>query len=214
MSQTRATIRTLVRTDLDDNNVASMQFQDEDINQAIQDAYNEIVAKTQCIVKKVTLNWADCPIGNYFDFLNDFGVTDFMATVGIFNNLTNMWLRDDISYRDLSRIRVDWELWRGNPQFWVPHSLQYSLIVPINQAPSGTFDLWYWASAPVLSSDSTALLIAPDLSLPELYTMTDLLESIEEFSKAQTWKQEFLEELLEYKRRCHDLAQFNFLPRV
>jgi len=213
---TRYSVRTNARVDLNDIDTTNQQFTDPDINQAIQDAYNEIVARTQCILKKVTLNWADCPTGNYFDFLFDLGVADFMATVAIYNNNSKLWLRDDVSYRDLTRIRADWEIWRGQPNFWVPHSLRRTLIVPILESPTGTFDLWYWAFAPVLGDfdDQTPLLLPTDLNLPELYTVYDLLESVQEFGKAQNWNKEYLEELETYKTRVHNPARYNFLLRL
>lgn len=187
-----------------------------DINASIQDAYNEVAAKTTNIVKTATgLNWSTATKGVYFDFVTDFGITDFMSVISIFDYNSNQYLNDVLSYRDLNRVRPDWELWRGNPQYWVPHSLKYTIICPVLSSPTGTFDLTYYASAPTLSNDSSIPLIATDMqAMLEEYATADLLESMEEFRKAVIWWNEYYEDLSLYKQRCHNLAKLNFLPRV
>ena len=206
---TRAQIRQIIRTNLEDNGIVF--YTDQEINDSIQDCYNEICAKTRCLIKKTTLNWQTEL--NYYDFLAQ-GVSDYMGTVSIFNNASNLWLRDDVNIRDLHRIRRDWELWRGQPQFWTPHSLQFTVVCPCLQLGIGTFDLWYYAIAPTLNSDTDVPVIASDMhSLFEQYCTGDLLETAEEASKAQRWKNQYTENLIDYKARCHNLAKAQLLLR-
>jgi hypothetical protein len=122
-----------------------------DINDSIQDAYNEIVSKTQCLVKTVVLPWQDDLV--YYDFEHN-GVPDYMGTIAIFNIATNQWLRDDVSLRDFDRLRRDWEIWNGMPQFWASHARQYIAVAPHLLIGTGqSFKLFYWANAPILISD-------------------------------------------------------------
>lgn len=210
---TRTQIRANVRQNLAD--VGITFYSESEINDSLQDAYNEIVAKTLCHIKQSTaLNWS-AVVGNYIDFETDFAITDYLGTYAIFNNLTNWWLRDDISIRDLDRIRRDWEQWRGQPQFWVPHSLKYIIVAPINLPGTGTFTPWYYAKAPTMTIDSDVPVIAADQhTLLEYYATADLLESAEERVKAQAWWNQYEPQKEEYKTRCHNLAKHDLLLRV
>lgn len=206
---TRKEIRDLVRINLADAGIT--YYSDAEINASIQDAYNEICAKSQCLVKSSTRNWA---AANYYDFLTD-GVTDYLGCIAIFNNVTNQWLRDDLSLRDFDRLRKDWELWTGQPQYWAPHSIKYTAIAPKLATAAGTFILWYWATAPTLSGDSDTPSIATDVhDLFEQYCTGDLLETAEEAVKASVFWSQYDAGILEYKERCHNLAKAELLLRI
>ena len=132
-------------------------------------------------------------------------MSDFLGVIGIFNNNTNQWLRDEVSYRDLDRIRQDWEIWRAEPWMWVPHSPRYTIVCPCQTNASGSFVLWYYAVAPTLSDDTTLLILPSDMQrLNEYYSSGDLLESAEEITKAMIWNQRFDPLLMKYKERCHN----------
>lgn len=209
---TRAQIREAVRNNLVDNGIT--YYKDDNINDVLQDAYNEIAAFSQCIIKHVTLDWQANV--NYLDFVGEFAVSDYMGVIAIFNNSTNQWLVDNISIRDLDRIRRDWELWVGAPQFWCPFSQKYTVIAPKYPAVDGQqFTLWYYAVAPELTDDDSTPLVAPDMQdLFEFYATGDLLESAEEVTKAQPWMAKYDSRLLEYKDRCHNLARHDLLLRI
>ncbi len=222
----RAQIRTIIRENLSDDGV-STNFQDEDINQSINDAYNDIVSKSKCIVKSVTLNWL--PNVNYYDFLSgnnnaNTAVLDFLGVIGIFNNVNNLWLRDDVPLRDFDSLRYNWELWNGVPQFRCYHSMKYDCIVPkLNVSNGGTFILWYWGKivngfgAPNDASfDVTEPLIAPDMQsfLFEKFVMADLYESIENVGAASQWWPQYFFKLNEYKSRCKKNCASDILERV
>jgi len=216
---TRSQLREIVKRNL--NDAGAITFQDEEINQSLQDAYNDIASKTQCIVKSVTLNWLSQV--NYYDFLNGNGdptraVSDFLGTISIFNNNSNLWLRDDMHQRDFDKVRVDWELWSGQPQFWAPKCLQYSIVVPRLYAATGTFDLWYWAKAPIWTDEDdlvTEPLVASDMQdLFEYFSTADLLSSVEEPLKAMAWWKKYFETRQSYKERCRNNAMADLLPRI
>lgn len=114
MGKTRGDIKAEVQ-----NNLIELNFNfysDLDLNNSIQDAYDDIVILTQCIQKKVTLHWVSNL--NYYNFTNI--LPDYLGTIAIFNNVTNQWLRDDLNLKDFDRIRRDWETWIGPPMFWAP----------------------------------------------------------------------------------------------
>lgn len=208
---TRAQIRALVRSNLSD---AGITFYDDDaINQSLQDGYNEVAAKCRCIQKSATVNQvAKSP---YYDFIT-LGTADYLGTIAIFNLITKFWLRDDVSLRDFDRIRRDWEMWSGQPQFWAPHSLQYVAVSPNLAATAGEqFTLWYWATAPTFTTDSDVPLIATDMqNLLEYYATADLLEDASEITKASIYWADFEEDKLQYKERCVNLAKADLLLRV
>ncbi|MGH7239766.1 MAG: hypothetical protein ACREHG_06825 [Candidatus Saccharimonadales bacterium] len=207
---TRKAIRSDIRDNLNDAGIT--YYSDSDINDAIQDAYNEIVSRTFCFVKSLDVDW-DSKI--YWDFINDADATDYMGTVAIFNTNTNLWLRDDLSLRDFDRIRKNWETWIGAPQFWAPHSLKYVAIAPYYTSPSGTFKLVYWALPPTLAGDSDSPLIATDMqSLFEYYCTADLLETAQEITKATIYWAKYEKDIPKYKARCINMAKTDLLLRV
>lgn len=206
----RGQIRTRVESNLSD---AGVFFSANAINDSLQDAYNEVSTRTRCIIKSVSVNQvANSP---YYDFIT-LGVTDYLATIGLFNINTQFWLRDDLSLRDFDRLRRNWELWTGSPQFWAPHSLKYIAVAP-NEAAITTqmFTLWYWAVAPTFTADSDTPLIATDKqNLLENYACADLLGDAKEFTKASSYLSQYEEDIQEYKKRCVNLAKADLLLRV
>lgn len=207
---TRKQIRDSVRTNLADVGISF--YSDVEINASIQDAYNEICAKTQCLVKSSTRSWVSNR--NYYDFVTD-GVTDYLGCIAIFNNNTNQWLRDDLSLRDFDRLRRDWEIWIGEPQFWASHSLKRIAIAPKPASATGTFILWYWANAPTLATDDDVPLIAADMhGLFEDYCTGDLLDTAEEIVKGKPFRDDYDKNVVIYKERCHNLAKAELLLRI
>lgn len=206
----RATIRSNIRANLADN--STLTFSDLDINTSIQEAYNLVAAQCYNIIKSITLDWLDGKI--YYDF-ESLGVTDYLGTIGIFNLNTNFWLRDDLSLRDYDRLRRDWEMWVGQPMFWTPHSRQYIAVAPKLAAATGQYTLWYWAKAPIMSSDADVPLIASDMqTLLEHFGTADLLDSIEETTKAGTFWTKYYNNQPSYAERCLKLAKADLLLRI
>ena len=235
MAKTRGQVKAEVQ-----NNLIELNFNfysDEDLNNSVQDAYDDITILTQCIQKKITLPW----ISNlsYYNFTNQ--LPDYLGTIAIFNNVTNQWLRDDLSLKDFDRIRRDWENWIGTPLFWAPSDPDRIAIAAkyfganilygafdfasfnnqaffINnsvQFSLGTFNLFYWALAPMLISDSDTFLIASDKTTAlTRYCTADLLEQAQEFNKAQTFWQPYQEDIESYADRVKRNCKSDLLLRV
>jgi hypothetical protein len=210
---TRAQLKAVLKTNLAEASVTDGYFDANEINEAIQDAYSYIVAMSLCYVKRQNgLSWQNyLP---YYDFVT-LGVTDYIATCGIFNNVNNQWLRDDIPMRGFDVMRTDWEMWVGCPQYWGPHSLKYVAIAPRWETASGTYDLVYYAKAPTLTSDSDTFVIAEDKQdLLEFRCTAQLLETANEESKAGIWNGQFDEEMESYIERTRSLAKSDLMNRL
>lgn len=207
MSKTRGQLKADVQDNLTELNLN--YFSDDDLNQSFQDAYDDIVILTQCIQKQSTQNWVSNL--SYYNF-QSLGITDYLGTIAIFNNVTNLWLRDDLSLKDFDRIRRDWETWIGTPQFWAPSdplniavAAKYlasvstvsafwsgtfgpAFFIDTTYGTLGTFVLYYWALAPTFVSDNDIPLVASDMQvLFTNYVTADLLEQAQEFTKAQDY---------------------------
>lgn len=212
---TRGDIKTNIRTNLADAGVTF--YSEDDLNDSIQDAYDDIACLSQCILKKVTLNWSVVANLVYIDHKIDQSITDYMGVVAIFNNNTNFWLRDDCSLKDLDRVRRDWENWTGQPQFWCPSDPQRVVVAPhfLTGTTTGTYDLYYWGLAPTLSSDSDTFLIAADMQqLLEFYVTGDLLEQAQEYKKALGWLTKYYPVIQDYKERVERINKADLLLRV
>ena len=237
-------------------------YSDNDMNDSIQDAYDDIAILTQCIQKQITVKWIAQL--SYYDFMEDtrLGISDYLGTIAVFNNVTNQWLRDDLSLKDFDRIRRDWENWIGTPLFWAPSdpkriaiAAKYTGPAPIPQPPIipppitvkgsftssafspafwidqiyqpppipqppiipdiGSFILYYWALAPLLTSDNDTFLIANDkTSMLTFYATADLLEQAQEYGKAQGFWQLYLENLDDYSDRVKRNCKSDLLLRL
>src|SRR5437870_9220121 len=181
------TIKANISINLNDANL--INFVQQDIDDATQDAYDEVVSLSQCIVKKTTLNFQSNL--NYYNFQDNSNysslyVSDFMACTAIFSNLTKLWLLDDKVLKDFDRDRPDWENWIGSPAWWAPcNDFKRVALVPKLQIGTNNFDLYYWAQAPTIVNANSPL-VPPDFeNLIETYATAVLLESYEEFTKAQ-----------------------------
>jgi len=237
MGKTRGQVKSDIQNNLIELNYNF--YSDNDLNNSVQDAYDDIAILTQCIQKNVTLNW----ISNlsYYDFKDNMGVSDYLGTIAIFNQVTNLWLRDDLSLKDFDRIRRDWEKWIGTPLFWAPSDFKNIGICPKYSAnnitygafaasafdsnsywvdnsattPLGSFILYYWALAPVLTSDSDNFLIASDkVSAITKYATADLLEQAQEFNKAQTFWGPYQADVEDYSDRVKRNNKADLLLRL
>lgn len=199
-------IKTNIRSNLNDAGVTF--FTAQDLIDSTQDAYDSCVALSWCLVKTVTLNWQNDL--SYYDFVS-LGVSDYLATVAIFDNVSNRWLCDDENTKTLDLLRNDWELWHGQPQGWLPINFQYIAIYPKQAIATGTFVLYYVALPPIIVDGDVPLIANDKQVLIELDATADLLEQAEEFTKASTYWQEYFMNFEEYIERTRNLAKADLL---
>lgn len=202
-------IKDNVRSNLDDSGVTF--YSEEDIAESVQDAYDDVAFQTQCIVKRVSL---DFPLKPYINFREH--VVDFMSTIAIYNGNTNRWLLDCFTLREFDKMRDDWELWTGTPNYRASASFELEVILPYySSAPTEQMTLVYAASAPTITSNDDEILIAVDFKdLLEQYAMADLLEQAEEFSKALEFWNLYIQGVEDYKDRVKRLARRDLIQRA
>lgn len=207
---TREDIKTVCSKNLAD--LGATYWTPTDLDDSIQDCYDDIIGMSGAKVKKATITWV-AELAYYI--FPGHGVTDYLGTLAVFNNNNNRFLCDKTSLRQLEHAREDWEIWRGTPFMWTPAATDRIAIAPNYSTAVGTFDLYYLASAEELTSDSDPIDVANDvMGLFQDYTTADMLEQAEEYIKAQKYWKSYYETLVEYKERCSRLAASDILMRV
>ncbi len=192
-------------------NDAGIFFEPNDLAVSMQDAYDDICSKSQCILKSVTLNWQDEL--SYYDFVA-LGVPDFIGTVAIYDNNTNRFLFDDLNLKQFEAVDCDWELRHGTPQNWAALNFKFTAIMPKPATASGTFILYYWAAAPIIVDSASPLIALDAQTLLELYVTADLFEQAEEYTKAGNYWEEYFEGLEEYTQRVKRLVKSDLLTKI
>lgn len=230
---TRGEIKNNIRTNLADNGVVN--YSEDTLNDSLQDAYDDIAVLTQYNVKEATINWQNNLSYYNFPLL---GVVDYLMPIAIFNNVTNRYLRDDLSLRDFDRIRRDWENWTGTPMFWAPSdpysvgiaakyvgavtsgafepfSFSSAFYIGTGFASLGSFQLIYSATAPQFVDDTSVPQIATDVqNLFEFYSTADMLEQFEEFTKADEYWGKYWDSIEDYASRVKRNNKADLLLRV
>lgn len=161
----------------------STYYQSIDLNDSIQDGYDEVCAFSGCILKAVSIPFVNGL--SYYDMYAQ-GITDYIGVVAIFNTAINRWMWPT-STRKLSDVRIDWETAAGTPWYFVPINHRFIAIYkkPITDG-YGNMYVFYRAAAPILApGDPIAIPDDYALCLQD-YSITDLWEQNQEWTKAAT----------------------------
>ena len=202
---TRDEIATNVRENLEDAGITF--YSATDISDSIQDGYDDVAVITGCIQKSVTLNFTANL--SYYDFKTL--IADYYAPVALYNNVTKRWMDPD-GKRIFRKVRRDYELWSGEPGFWAVIDARKVGIFPRKTATSGTFTVFYRATANTLSGSDTPLIHADVVDLLENYATGDLLDQAQEYIKADKYLGNYFTDVLKYKTRIGSLAKTDYLP--
>jgi hypothetical protein len=203
-------LKSVIRENL--NDVGEINFSDTELNDSVQDGYDDVLCLTQCLVKKVTLSW----VANlsYYDLADLVTDSDYLACVAIYDNVAGRWLSDNKTTRDFDKEGDDWELDTGTPENWAATSPTKIAVRPRPTTAIGTFDLYYWATAPSVDDSATPLIATDCQALIPKYSTADLLEQYEEFTKASFFWKDYLEFLEVYKTRVKNLVKTDLLIRI
>jgi hypothetical protein len=174
-----------------------------DLNDSIQDGLDEVVAFSGCVYNSATVPFqANLTYYNMRQLL-----PDYLGVIAIFNNVIKRWLLPT-SLRKLNQDRIDWECVGGTPYYFsaVNHRFVAIYRKPLVSAYGNMF-IYYRATAPLLN-DQTLIPIPDDhLTTLENYSIADLLEQQQEWSKAgerlETYMKD-LEQLRVYMRNKRD----------
>jgi len=139
MPLTRDNIASRVRFNLDDSGITF--FSADDINESIQDGYDEVVA----VARTITGNY-EIPLEDETSYYNFRGIIpDYIHVAGIFNNNTNRWL-DYYAHVLLRELRTDWELAKGESEGFTVWDGRWISVFPRLATGLGTFTVLYKAS--------------------------------------------------------------------
>lgn len=204
---TRDDLAALVRGNLDDLGVTFWTA--TDINDAIQDGYDDVAVVSGCIQKSATVNFEDNL--SYYNFA--VLISDYFAPVAIYNNNTKRWFGTE-NRKSMATLRRDWELIVGNPELFFPIDSRRCFLGPRMVTGSGNMTVFYRAQAPTLSGSTVPLVHADETKLLVDYATADMLDQQEEFIKAERFWTDYFVGLKKYKSRIGKLAQTDYLPTL
>lgn len=177
-------------------------FSASDVNNSIQDGYDDVCCYCGQIEKNVTIAFQSKLV--YYDAIAL--IPDFLAVVAIYNYNTKKWLVDT-SHRELDLVRWDWEIWHGDAIWFAPHDFRNILLCPTLSTATGNMEIFYKASANTLSGSTVPMIRGDATKLLEYYSTGDLLESVKEYEKADFWQQQYIQERESYKSSNKNMSQ-------
>ena len=202
-------IKDIVSIDLGDPN--KTHYSDDEINKAVQNAYNDIVAYTKCIYKTRELAWR--ANRSYYRFSSL--VSDYLSCFAIFDKASNRFLYDDTSIKGFNEFSPRWEVMIGTPEYWATNGPDLIAIYPKKSIAAGNFVLHYSAKAPEIANGDTPKITASFRKLLHYYATAELLEDGKEFNKAlDFWERYYDGEygLPAFKTLVQNLAQPAYTP--
>ncbi len=191
---TRDELASLIITNLNDSGVFNTL---DEVNDAIQDGYEDLVLthglRPKATAISITANMS------FYDMVTL--IPDFVALRAIFYSTNKRWLISrPLKY--FQSIREDWELTTGNPtDFWVANYRRVAIFPHPTTSSTNTLWVFYYASAPALTSASQDLNIPVDSGFRALenYATSVLLTKAEEWSKAEAYEVQAQEDSEECK---------------
>ena len=183
--------RDQVRTNLQHHFNNTVYYDDQSLNDSIQDGLDEICAFTGCVYKSATIPFSQYT--TYYDMLTL--LPDYIGLVAMFNQTIRRWMIPS-SLKKFWQDRIDWDTAYGTPYYFSPVSHRYVAIYKKPSIPTyGNMIVFYRAAAPTLS-DTTPIPIPDEhITALETYCITDLWEQAQEFAKASIGLQAYQDNL-------------------
>lgn len=187
MALTRLDLKDRVRFSTD--TAAGIFLTEANLNESVQDAYDETVLAGGLIDRCVDIEMESKLV--YYDLPTL--IPDFYAMVGLYNLNTKRWMIP-VLMRVLDEMRDDWEVMRGQPEWFCPINFRYVAVSPTLTEAVGSFRVYYLATAPTLGGDSETLEV-PDgyEEVLQRYAECDVLEQTQEYTKAANNFRKFVE---------------------
>lgn len=173
----------------------SDNYSEADLDNAIQEGYEEVSSFAGSIFKATTLAFtADL---TYYD-LKEL-ISDYLGLVALYNTVTRRWMVPT-SMKRLEAERWDWETAVGTPEWFVPISYRYMAIYKKPGEPDyGDLHVFYRATAPVLAGSDDILIPEDHIGVLEDYAAMDLLEKTQEWTKASMVMKRYQEGILTFR---------------
>ncbi|MGB8842011.1 MAG: hypothetical protein WCC64_13195 [Aliidongia sp.] len=156
-------------------------FTPSDVNNAIQDQYNALIAVLQPIEHSTFIPQQSGPYYNI-----GAQVADYMYVTGIFNPSTNLWL-ECMGYKQM---KLDYQTYLalGQPKWMNIIDMRRLLIWPFLNPAAGVLYMTYKASAPTITpAHIPALPHSVGAQILEFLATADLMKQCREFTKSATW---------------------------
>lgn len=198
---TRDQVAQIVKHNLDD---AGVYYSDSDINESLQDAYDEIAVFTEFIERTIEISLqADT---NYYNL--SLLIPDYYRLVYIYNIGKKQFIYPDVE-RKISGYRADWELAYQTETNFTINGPKYIGIFGRTAfvEPNAKLKIWYKATAPIMQGNSIILINTNYIQLLENYSTADLLEQNQEFTKALEYWQTYEVDLLKYREKIQLLSK-------
>lgn len=196
---TRVDVRNRVLEELESN---STYFSQTDLNNAIQDCYDEIAVGAGLIEKKAHIAAQNNTVYYALSTL----ISDYYRVTGIFYSASQSWL----NVRDrhwLAGLRRDWELMTGGPKFYSVIDMKMVAITPYMPVATGTFTVHYKAIAPTLTETASIMVPTEHEKIMDHYCLADAQEQAREFMKAQINAGQYEEFYLKLKNKMASLGK-------
>ena len=177
---TRDQIADLLRINLEDGGIT--YYSADDVNDSIQDGYDDIAVVSGCIQKSADVDFIDNLTYYNFSVL----ISDYYTVVAIYNNTQKRWM-DPTDRREMNTLRRDWETITGQPSMFFPMDSRRVMVMPRMVVASGNMTVFYRATAPTLAGGDTPLIHVDEQKLLEWYATGDLFDQAEEYIKAEIW---------------------------
>jgi len=163
-----------------------VHWEKSDLDDAIQDGYNEIALFTQCIETVDTLSL----VGNLTYYKMQDYFSDYYRPIAMWNNQTNKWL-EPISIMELNEWHPRWETLIGEPMFFSPIGLEYVSIVKKPATTAGSLLVFYASTANTLADGTTPTIPEGSHNVLEDYATAILLDQNLEYTKAKNYYDDY-----------------------
>lgn len=166
----------------------SIYYDQQAVNDSIQDGMDEVAAVTGCIYKSASIPFTQYT--TYYDMLSL--LPDYVGVVAMWNDTIHRWMYPT-SLRKLNQQRLDWDAQYGTPYYFCPISHRYVAIwLKPGVANYGRMFVFYAAAAPQLTDQEVIPIPEEHVTALELYSVTDLWEQAQEWGKAADSLKDYL----------------------
>lgn len=179
---TRDEILNRVRINLNDAGISF--WSTSDVNDSVQDGYDDIAVYTQCIEKSTTVSSTSSLL--YYNMHQT--ISDLISVKAIYNPGNNLWL-NPASLAKLRNNGLEWQKATGQCTDFCPISFEYYILWPIYVGASQNYTAIYTAQADTLNASTVPQMPSEYHKMLEDYVTADMLEQAEEYTKAAVyWK--------------------------
>jgi hypothetical protein len=202
---TRDDLAGRVRTTLDDSGVTF--FSADDINDSVQDAYDEYISLVRPLEGVATINF----LANTTFYNLESSITDLLSVMAIYNTNTKKWM-DFKGIQFYQEWNYEWQKQSGEPRWFTILDVRWSAIVPRLNTATGGMDIVYKKRAPTLLA-ATELTTVEDQTL-EWYCLADLLAQAEEYQKSLIYYQDYISSIRRSMRFVRDREHPDRIPML